>query len=305
MHLKCLLKKLNKSLCTKICVIASVAMIIGVCAFSVVKSVKYIVYADGQVICSVSSKKVVSEALELLSKKHSDLGIKDVADLDIKVEKEFSFADKASAKNLCQKLYNVCEKSYVRAYTISLKGVEAGTLPTYAEAEKVVESYKDHITNEYMSSEAGFDYATLTSEFVIESVICHSSKVSSYDYVTRHMLNGGSYSENDENASSDRVTAGGSLNLLYADKNFAFGMLKNESEAEIPDLDFIFSAGNLNSSVDIKTYVIEKFTEVVPFEIIKIETDTLYVDQTKVENEGANGIAENVYEVAYIDGKQV
>jgi murein DD-endopeptidase MepM/ murein hydrolase activator NlpD len=127
----------------------------------------------------------------------------------------------------------------------------------------------------------------------------------SSDDILRVVLNDGSYIATPEEPTGDRVTANGSLNLLFADKNFIFGMLKNEEETVLPELDFSFNMGELNSAIQYITYSTEKYSQMLPYETVFIETDELYVGESRVESEGENGIAENVYEVAYADGKEI
>lgn len=304
MQLRSLLQKLNKTVAVRIA--AAVVLVAAVMtAVTVFSSLTYVVYANGQAVCSIKSKAVLNEAMELLEDKHGEMGITDTAELTVTAKKKLSSLHKASSEELCNILYGVCEKEYVRAYTVTLGSVVIGSLPTYAEAQSLVDSFYSHIADKLQQSGNKADHIELTTDFVITSVICRESSLSSADDICRVVLNDDSYFADPEAPSDNRVTANGSLELLFADKNFIFGMLKNEAETVLPDFDFSFNMGELNSAIGYVTYSVEKYSEMLPFKTVYIETDELYVGQTKVVTAGENGIAENVYEIAYEDGKEI
>ena len=305
MHSKRLFQKLNKRLFTVVCAVVIIAAAAVTLCVNLAKDMDYVVYVDGKAVCSVKDEAVLEQALELLNLKHEQLGVTETADIGTEVRRSPASYEMKDAEGLANALYDMCLDSYVRAYTVSLKGVEAGTVSTYEEAQKIVDTFTEHISNKVLSSGAGEGNVVLSTDFVISSVICPRNKVSNAEYICRLMINGGDFETVTTVPSEDKVVANGSVNLLYADRNNAFGMLKNEAETTLPEFDFIFNMGALNSAVDVKTYVVEKYSEVITFKTVYIETDELYIGQTKVGFKGENGIAENVYEVAYVSGEVV
>jgi murein DD-endopeptidase MepM/ murein hydrolase activator NlpD len=304
MQLRSLLQKLNKTVALRIA--AAVVLVTAVVtAVSVFSSLTYVVYANGQAVCSVKSRDVLADAMELLEEKHGEMGISDAAELTVSVSKKLSSLDKANANELCDALYSICEKEYVRAYTVTLGDIVIGSLPTYEEAQTLVDSFYGHIVDKLQQSGNDAEHIKLTTDFVISSVICRETSVSSAEDICRIVLNDDSYFADPDAPSDDRVTADGSLDFLFADKNFIFGMLKNESETVLPEFDFSFNMGELNSAIDYVTYSVEKYSEMIPFKTVFVETDELYVGQTKVVTAGENGIAENVYEIAYENGEEI
>lgn len=305
MHLKCLFKKLNKRLLSvALAAVVLVATAVALC-INFVKSMEYVVYVDGVAVCSVKDEAVLDQAIEMLEVMYGQLGAEGELVIDAEVRRSHTSLNEMNASDLANALYGESINDYVRAYTVSLKDVEAGTVYTYEEAQQIVNTFTEHISNKVLSSGNGEGNVVLSTDFVISSVICRRDKVSNAEYICRLMINGGDYEGSTVVPSEDRVVANGSMDFLYADRNNAFGMLKNEEETVLPDLDFIFNIGSLNAAVDVKTYVVEKYSEVINFKTIYVETDELYVGQTKVGSKGENGIAENVYEIAYVSGEVV
>ncbi len=320
MDLRAILKKLNKKLsgvCTFlgnaiktrngriIAAVSAIAILLGSSAAIVSAGTSGVVYVDGEAVCKVGSRSEFNRALALLEKLHVENGISDRTDMKITCSFMLSSAKKVNASECAEILYKECLTDYVRAYCISMKGIEIGFCATYSEAEQVVEHFREHIIDSVLEKDDVADFVELTTDFAITSKICRSDRVTKPETLCRSILNVSDHDETDDGDASNRVTADGALNLLYADKNFAFGMLKNEAATELPKFDFSFNLGELNSSIEFKTCVIETYSEIVPFDTITVETDELYIGQSKVTVAGENGIAENVYEIAYIDGVEV
>ena len=290
----------------KIIAAASAIAILLVSTVAIVSaSTSGVVYVNGEPLCKVSSRSEFNKALSLLEKLHVENGITDRADIDITCSFTLSGVKRVSASKCADILYKECLTDYVRAYGISMKGIEIGFCATYSEAEQVVEHFREHIIDSVLSKDDSADFVELTTDFEINSKICRADRVSKPETLCRSILNVGDHDGTTDAPSSNRVTAGGSLEFLYADKNFAFGMLKNEAEVELPTFDFSFNLGELKSSIEYKTCIVETYSEIVPFETVTVETDELYIGQSKVQVKGENGIAENVYEIAYIDGVEV
>ncbi len=285
--------------------VSSFAILMATTAAVVSAGSSAVVYFDGEAVCKVSSRREFDKAIVLLEKLHEDNGVSDRTGKKITCSFSLSTAKKVSADKCAELLYRECIDDFVRAYCISMKGIEIGFCATYAEADQVVEHFREHIIDSVLENNDSADFVELTTDFSIVSKICRADRVSDPEVLCRAVLNTDDHDGIDGESSLNKVIAGGSLSLLYADKNFAFGMLKNEAEIELPKFEFSFNIGELNSSIEYKTCVIETYSEIIPFETVTVETDELYVGQSKIETEGENGIAENVYEIAYIDGVEV
>ena len=97
MQLKSILQKLNKTVAVRIA--AAVVLVVAVfTAVSVFSSLTYVVYANGQAVCSVKSREVLEDAMKLLSSKHEELGITDVAELTVSTSRKLSSLDKANSE---------------------------------------------------------------------------------------------------------------------------------------------------------------------------------------------------------------
>lgn len=320
MDFRAILEKLNKKLSgayafacemmkkrnAKIIAAASAIAILFASSIAIVSaSTSGVVYIDGEAVCKVGSRSEFNKALALLEKLHVENGVSDRTNKKITCSFTLSSVKRVDAGECAEILYKECLNDYVRAYCISMKGIEIGFCATYSEAEQVAEHFREHIIDSVLEQDEIADFVELTTDFAITSKICRSDRVTKSETLCRAILNVSDHDEEGGGGNSNRVTADGALNLLYADKNFAFGMLKNEAEAELPKFDFSFNLGELNSSIEFKTCVIETYSEIIPFETIEVETDELYIGQSKIEVQGENGLAENVYEIAYVDGVEV
>ncbi|MBQ8254119.1 MAG: peptidoglycan DD-metalloendopeptidase family protein [Clostridia bacterium] len=297
------MKKRNAKI---IAAVSAIAILLASTVAVVSASTSGVVYIDGKAVCKVDSKSEFNRALAILEKLHVENNVSDRTDKKITCTFTLSSVKKVSADDCAELLYKECLSDYVRAYCISLKGIEIGFCATYSEAEQVVEHFREHIINSVLDKDDTAEFVELTTDFVISSKICRFDRVTEPEKLCRTMLNVDDHDETlDGGDASNRVTAGGAHEFLYADKNFAFGMLKNEAEVELPKYDFSFNLGELNSSIEYKTIVNETYSEIIPFETITVETDTLQIGQTKIDVEGESGIAENVYQIAYVDGVEV
>ena len=285
--------------------VSAVAILFASSAAIVSASASGVVYVDGVAVCKVGSRSEFNKAMVLLEKMHVENGVSDRTGKKITCSFTLSTVEKVSASKCADILYKECLNGYVRAYCISMKGIEIGFCATYSEAEQVVEHFREHIIDSVLKNDNVADFVELTTDFAIDSKICRFDRVKKPETLCRAVLNVGDHDEQDGGDTSNRVTAGGALEFLYVDKNFAFGMLKNEAEVELPKFDFSFNLGELNSSIEYKTFVVETYSEIIPYETVTVETDELYIGQSKIQLQGENGIADNKYEIAYVDGIEV
>lgn len=288
--------------------LAALFVIVGVIGIGVVSSreMSLVLYVDGAPLCRVENKAVVDRALLLLENRIGNEDMAQTAEDSITYRYTVSRAEKADAERCMELLYGVCSEDYARGYMITLERIEIAACATYAEAEEVAETFRTYIVEKVMASQDNADLVELTTEFEISSVLCAKDKISSPEEICRRVMNDYVTDKLPSEGSSDKlVSADGSDFLVSADKNFDFGMIKTESSADIPEYDFSLNIGGLNAAIQYKTYATEKYSEIIAFETIRIETDTLFVGEIIVESEGANGVAENVYEIAYVDGVEV
>lgn len=286
-----------------VCAIAGIVFIHS----KATRELSLVVYVNGEPLCSVENKAVVDEALLLLNNRFDHNGMAEDAFGEITYRYAPSDLADADAERCMELLYDICSRDYSRAYMISIGGIEIAACATYAEAERVVDEFRIYIIEQVLGNESDADQVELTTEIRIDSVFCRSDRIATSEEICRLMMNDhdGHDDELENGASDTRVSADGSHSLLYADKNFAFGMVKNESVTQLPEYDFSVNVGGLNSAIQYKVYVLETYSEIIAYQTVYIDSEELYVGQTKVVEDGENGIAENVYEIAYIDGVEV
>ena len=268
-----------------------------------------VLYLDGTPICKVTDRTVVDEALLLLEDRYQKSGISEKieeCDFSYRVV-PFSTMEVADAASCMTLLYEYSAGNYSRAYLLSVQGSEVAVLATYEEAARVVADFKEYVIDKVLQNDANIENVELTTEFDIRSIFCKRERIAEADDVYRVMVSVGSESlpELDGVPSDDRVTAGGSSSVLFPDKNHDFGPIKNEPSTALPDGELSFNISGLNSAISYKTYVMETYSEIIGFSTVYIETDELYVGQSKVQSEGENGYAENIYEIAYENGVEV
>ena len=263
---------------------------------------------DGEPICRVEDRSVVDKALLLLDEKRHNSGIRDDTDLNLSYRYVLSDGKEAVEVETCMELlYERSFGDYSRAYMITVQGMEIAACATYGEAEKVVEDFRAYIVKQVLASKAEADLVELTTDFAIRSVFCRSDRIASGEDIYRVMVgSAGRYNPSIEDLLNEtRVNAFGSQSILYADKNTDFGLIRNPVAAPELEDSFSFNMSGLNSAIAYKTVMVETYSEIIGYEIEYIESDTLFVGQTAVVFEGENGIAENVYEIAYADGVEV
>ncbi len=296
----------SKKLSAKWIALALVVAMLGTCAALIIGNTSYVVYVDGEAVCSVNDKETFDKAMLLLDEVYAKNGVYDRTDSSITCKTVLSSASEVDAQKCAELIFARSTEDLVRGYRVSLKGISIGFCSTYREAEKVVESFNKYVIDSIKESNGDIGEVELTSEIEITYTVCRADRILSADDICREVLNAEEhYGSSEDASSSDKVVADGGLSFLYADKNFSFGMLKNEAEIVLPEFDFSFNLGELNSSIEYKTTVTEKYSEIIPYETTYVETDELYKGKTKVVFEGENGLAENTYEIAYVDGKQI
>ena len=102
------------------------------------------------------------------------------------------------------------------------------------------------------------------------------------------------------------MTAAGSSFLISPDRYLSYGFAKKSGRfSSGSDSNISFTLNGLQSAIAYKNVVTEKYTEIISAETEYIESDALYIGQTKVIEEGSSGIAENTYEVSYADGVEI
>lgn len=307
MNLKGLWKKLKQPIVGW--TLAALCAIVGAVGIyrMATRDLSLVLCVDGEPLCSVENKAVVDEALLLLNDRFENGGILSETKDSISFRYVASSYELADAARCMELLYLHCSDDYVRAYMISIGGIEIAACATYAEAESVVNDFRDYIIGQVLENEGSADLIELTTEIQIESVFCRFDRIASPEEVCRLVMNnhGDHASDSEDGVSGDRVSADGSHILLYGDKNLSFGMIKNESSTVLPEYDFSVNVDGLNSAIQYKVYMFETYSELIAYSTVYVETDELYVGQTEVLHAGENGIAENVYEVGYIDGVEV
>ncbi len=264
-------------------------------------------YVDGEELCHVEDKDVVDRAMALLNKKLDANGVTcfDEKEITYKYVNVRSY-DPVSDEECMQLLYKLTADKYQRAYMISVGDKDIAACPTYAETEKVVTEFKDYIIKYLLENTDITDDVELTTEFTIKNVLCLSKEVSSADDICSFFV-GNADCENgaSEGEGGDRVNASGSSFLNSSDRYLSFGPIKNGLTGEVYDNKFSFNVNGVQSAIEYKTVITERYSEIIVRETEYIESDELYVGETKVITEGEDGIAENTYSVSYADGVEV
>ncbi len=291
------MKKRNAKI---IAVLSVIAILLASTAAIVSASTSGVVYVDGKAVCKVGSKAEFNKAIAILEKLHVENNVSDRTNKKITCTFTLSSVKRVDADDCAELLYKECLSDYVRAYCISMKGIEIGFCATYAEAEQVAEHFRQYIINSILDKDSTVDSVKLTADFEIISKVCRADRVTGAEKLCHTVLNADG---KDNFGFADKLITGGALDFLYVDKNAGSGA--NKGETELPELDFSFNLDELNSSIEYKTCVIETYSEDIPFETIVVETDELQIGESKIKVQGENGLAENVYEIAYIDGVEV
>ena len=272
------------------------------------RDLKVMLYLDGEPLCCVEDKRVTDEALLLLSDRLAKDGIREESSPLITYRYLTSGKEQPLNAEACMALlYERTLKEYCRAYMITLEGLDIAACATYEEADKVVNDFRDYVANKVMSSQSDADLIELTTEFEIRSVFCRCDRITSGDDIYRVMVGLDSdYDPNEPQGGSDsRVTAVGSLSILYADKNGDFGLIRNPSFGSSGKDDLSLNMSGLNSAIGFNTVIRESYSEFLPYEVIYVESDSLYVGESEILVGGENGIAENVYEITYSNGVEI
>ncbi|MBE6621512.1 MAG: hypothetical protein E7630_01020 [Ruminococcaceae bacterium] len=281
----------------------------GLCIYHVShRELSVMLCVDGQPLCRVESQSVVDHALLLLEEKLIGSGIRE--ETERKLSYRYVLADRstaADAETCMELLFDLTSEHYCRAYMITVKGREIAACATYGEAEKVVEDFRTYVTERVMASEKEADLVELTTDFGIRSVFCPRERIASGKDILRLMIGSGDrYEPEDSEPSSDtRVNAPGSSSILFADKNKDFGLLRNPVLRPSGEDGSSFHVSGLGSVIEYRTVYVQTYSEIVGYDVEYVESDSLYVGQTAVVFAGEEGIAENVYRVAYSGGVEV
>ncbi len=263
---------------------------------------------DGEPLCRVENQGVVERALLLLEEKRSSSGIRDEVELSFSYRYVLENGQETVDAEACMELLHERAFShYSRAYMILVQGMEIAACATYGEAEQVVERFRAYIVEWVLDTSAEADLVRLTTEFEIKSVFCREDRIASCEDIYRVMVGtAGHYRPSvDEQPIGTRVPAVGSSSLLYADKNADFGLIRNPVSGSAWEDRFSLNLSGLNAVISYQTVIVETHSEIIVHKTEYIESDTLYIGQTEVDFEGENGLAENVYEIAYADGVEV
>lgn len=277
---------------------AGVIHITDVCS----RELSLALFINGEKICFVEDRSVVSEALLLLDDKLDAEGVVYSSDNQI----TYKYLPTRGSKNVSVEecadlLYSVTAGNYSRGFMISVSGIDIIACPTYDEAKEVVTEFEKYIVKCLSENQNDKNSVELTTKFDIKNVLCQNNKISSSSEICRTLLEN-FYPSEDGGSHENRVDAIGSSFLLSSDKYLSFGFVKNELPDSQVESSFSFTISGLNAAIEYKTVVIEKYSEIIPFETVYIESDELFVGDKLVVTKGENGISENEYEVSYVDG---
>lgn len=265
---------------------------------------------DGKTVCAVESRAAVNQALLKLDEKLAANG--SIYSGDNRITYRYVPSDgkeEAAGVDEClDLLFDRYAGDYRRAYMISVSGSDIAACATYAEAEDAVSVFRDYIVGYVEKTDGGEGEIELTTEFSIRNVFCSAAKISTAEGLRRSLTDG--FEEESaiitDGIAGTRVTAAGSSFLLSPDRYLSYGFAKKSGRfSSGSDSNISFTLNGLQSAIAYKNVVTEKYTEIISAETEYIESDALYIGQTKVLEEGSSGIAENTYEVSYADGVEI
>lgn len=262
-------KKLNKNTVGWLLVLLSVivgSVIICTVAF---RPMSFALVVNGEKLCYVESRDVVDEALLLLDAKLQANGCIYSENRDITYEFANSVSkDTVTAEECMELLYNVSFPNHIRAYSICADGNRIVICRTYSEAENIISEMSDYFIDQLKKNDDSVNYE-LTTDFEIKNTLCLESALSN-----------------------------------QADMSGAFAKYVIINEETLENT-FSFYINGVHSAVEYNSLSTESILEKVPFETVKIESDEIYVGQTKIINNGENGIVENTFEISFSNGVEV
>ncbi len=286
-----------------VCTVSAAIYISTVCS----RGLSLMLVLNGEEVVCVDSRSTVESALLMLDDKLDASGIVYSEERDITYKYVLDNGKKADAEECMNILYDMSADDYVRAYMISVGGKDIAACPTYAEAERVVCEFRDYIVEYVKDSTEKDDSVELTTEFEIRNVICDGARVSSASDICCSLLGTDASKPlpDPDGIEGTRVTADGSSFLVAPNRYLSFGLVKNEEASNSFNNSFSFNINGVQSAIEYKTVVSEKYSEIIPFVVVEIESDELYIGETKIVSAGVNGITDNVYDVSYADGVEI
>lgn len=265
---------------------------------------------DGKTVCAVESRAAVNQALLQLDEKLAANGA--IYSGDNRISYRYAPSDgkndAAGADECLELLFDRYAGDYRRAYMISVSGNDIAACATYSEAEAAVSVFRDYIVGYVEKTDDGAGEIELTTEFAIRNVFCSATKISTAEELKKGLTDGAEeeITEISDGIPDTRVTASGSSFLLSPDRYLSYGFAKKSAASTAGgDGNISFTLNGLQSAIAYKNVVTEKYTEIISSETEYIESDSLYIGQTEVVEEGSSGIAENTYEVSYADGVEI
>ena len=262
---------------------------------------------NGEPLCRVSDRTVVDDALILLNERLEKSGINDRLNYEITYRYVLSDgSEPADAAGCMELLYDLSCGDYVRAYRLSIQGMEIAACATYAEAEQIAADLERYIAERVKEADRQVDLVELTSEFEIRSVFCRQSSVSSVDDIYRALLRDTAPEESGDGTGSEtRISAIGAQAYRNRARQTVLGQFRGETAAEDAETLFSFPISGLNAAIAYHTVSYETYSEILPFRVEYHETEELYVGLTEIVAEGETGLAENCYEISYADGEEI
>lgn len=294
-------KFVGRLVCWAIAIIILAAGVICIADLAT-RELSLALYINEERICFVEDRSVVSEALLLLDDKLDADGI--VYSADNKITYRYIAVRKSrpvSVDECADLLYDYTASDYSRGFMIFVDGNELIACPSREEAEEVVKELENQMVEFLLENDGSNNTVGLVTEFEIKNVLCLKNRILNADEICKTLT---------ENTVSTGIGPDGSSDnkigysfLLAPDKHIFFGFVKNELTDSQIENSFSFTINGLNSEVEYKTLVVEKYTEIIPFETVYIDSDELFAGEKLVITEGETGISENEYEVSYVDGE--
>lgn len=232
-------------------------------------------------ICSIENRSIADEALTLLKSKLKN------GNVDVDVPKvTYKYGKSSSEKILDAEecagaMFDSITEKLVRAYSVECKGSRITVCATYGDAESIINelilSAEDEL-GKYLDS----DSVVVTDDFIIKSILTSKGNVNSLEKA-RTLLFG------------DTDLADIPFNSVkpFSRSGIVFGReLDRSADRNSADSGSGITYGNTGISVGYGTETVKKYTEIIDFDVISIESRKLYVGESSVTEKGEKGLAE-------------
>lgn len=206
------------------------------------------------------------------------------------------------------------------AYAVSVNGEKIGYVASKEEAEQIIDNVEEH-ASEILGAEYSLENKVKVASVFGNEVSSESRELEQivFDSVEEIEELCGVYVDNELVAAvANEEIVDAVLEMIlsrYSDANMLYARIQQDVETEYTyfpaslkvtsyELANILNPENEESdyALDVLTAYIKEEKEVIPFETVKVASNSMFTDQTKVISEGVNGEKVYSYYVSYVNG---